>query len=156
MLEDILVEFKGTLIIVSHDRDFLDNVVTSTLVFEGNGIVTEHVGGYSDWRQEVERLSTPKRPTASTKAEPAPPVSKETPKKSGKMSNRDRKDLQDLPAKIAKLEEEQSDLTAQLADPELYKDGPTKAAELQKKIQAIEAEHGTALARWLELESRQG
>ena len=156
VLEDILVEFKGTLIIVSHDRDFLDNVVTSTLVFEGNGIVTEHVGGYSDWRQEVERLSTPKRPTASTKAEPAPPVSKETPKKSGKMSNRDRKDLQDLPAKIAKLEEEQSDLTAQLADPELYKDGPTKAAELQKKIQAIEAEHGTALARWLELESRQG
>jgi ATP-binding cassette subfamily F protein uup len=70
------------------------------------------------------------------------------------MNNKERQDLVDLPVKIAKLEEEQSDLTAQLADPELYKDGPLKASQIQKRLQEIESQHSQALSRWLELESR--
>ena len=148
VLEDILVEYKGTLIIVSHDRDFLDNVVTSTLVFEGNGIISEHVGGYSDWRREVERNKRPAIPNKTNTP------SSEPTKKPAKMNNKERQDLVDLPVKIAKLEEEQADLTAQLADPELYKDGPLKASQIQKRLQEIESQHSQALSRWLELESR--
>jgi ATP-binding cassette subfamily F protein uup len=156
VLEDLLVEYKGTLIIVSHDRDFLDNVVTSTLVFEGNGIVTEHAGGYTDWRNEVERVANSKRgqPTAA-KATPAPET-KPVAGKSVKLSNKDRQDIVELPGKIAELEAEQSKIAAQLADPEVYKNGGALFAELQKRLQTIDAEHNVAMQRWLELESRKG
>jgi ATP-binding cassette subfamily F protein uup len=149
VLEDILVDYSGTLIIVSHDRDFLDNVVTSTLVFEGNGVVTEHVGGYSDWRAEVARLAAAKRATATKPTEPTPKAPT-----AAKLSNKERKELETLPARIEQLEAEQASLTAQLGDPELYKDGGAKAAELQRRLQAAEIEHSAALARWMELDAR--
>ncbi|MFN5806150.1 MAG: ATP-binding cassette domain-containing protein [Opitutia bacterium] len=149
VLEDILVDYSGTLIIVSHDRDFLDNVVTSTLVFEGNGVVTEHVGGYSDWRAEVARLAAAKRSGGTKPAEPT--VKGPSP---AKLSNKERKELETLPARIDQLEAEQASLTAQLGDPELYKDGGAKAAELQRRLQAAEIEHSAALARWMELDAR--
>ncbi|MEY3958251.1 MAG: hypothetical protein RJA37_854 [Verrucomicrobiota bacterium] len=149
VLEDILVDYSGTLIIVSHDRDFLDNVVTSTLVFEGNGVVTEHVGGYSDWRAEVARLAAAKRSGGTKPAEPT--VKGPAP---AKLSNKERKELETLPARIEQLEAEQASLTAQLGDPELYKDGGAKAAELQRRLQAAEIEHSSALARWMELDAR--
>ena len=156
VLEDLLVEYKGTLIIVSHDRDFLDNVVTSTLVFEGNGIVTEHAGGYTDWRNEVERIANSKRGqpvVAKTNAasEPKPAAGK-----SAKLSNKDRQDIVELPGKIAELEAEQSKIAAQLADPDVYKNGGALFTELQKRLQTIDAEHNLAVQRWLELESRKG
>ncbi len=149
VLEDILVDYSGTLIIVSHDRDFLDNVVTSTLVFEGNGVVTEHVGGYSDWRAEVARLAAAKRATATKPTEPTTKAPT-----AAKLSNKERKELETLPARIEQLEAEQASLTAQLGDPELYKDGGAKAAELQRRLQAAETEHSAALARWMELDAR--
>ncbi len=149
VLEDILVDYSGTLIIVSHDRDFLDNVVTSTLVFEGNGVVTEHVGGYSDWRAEVARLAAAKRATATKPTETTPKAPT-----AAKLSNKERKELETLPARIEQLEAEQASLTAQLGDPELYKDGGAKAAELQRRLQAAETEHSAALARWMELDAR--
>ncbi len=151
VLEQLLVDYPGTLLLVSHDRAFLDNVVTSTLVFEGDGRVTEHVGGYSDWRAEVaRRAKVPAPAKAAAKPSPAPTAA---PAKSGrKLSNKEQRELAELPARIAALEQQQADLTAQLGDPGLYKDGPAKAKELQDKLAETEQAHAAALNRWMELE----
>ncbi|GBL27369.1 ABC transporter ATP-binding protein uup [Verrucomicrobiota bacterium] len=154
VLEDILVDYTGTLIVVSHDRAFLDNVVTSTLVFEGNGIVTEHAGGYTDWRNELARIAVAKRTIAALQSAPKPTAAKSTTPVGAKLNNKERKDLETLPAKIEQLEAEQATLSVQLGDPEIYKDGGAKAAELQKRLHAAEAEHSAALSRWMELDAR--
>ena len=151
VLEQLLVDYPGTLLLVSHDRAFLDNVVTSTLVFEGDGRVTEHVGGYSDWRAEVARRAkapSPAKPAPKTAPTPAPA----TAKPARKLSNKEQRELAELPGRIAELEKTQADLTAQLGDPALYKDGPAKAKDLQDRLAAAEKAHADALARWLELE----
>jgi ATP-binding cassette subfamily F protein uup len=154
VLEDILVDYTGTLIVVSHDRAFLDNVVTSTLVFEGNGIVTEHAGGYTDWRNELARIAVAKRTIAALQSAPKPTASKAAAPVGAKLNNKERKDLETLPSKIEQLEAEQATLSVQLGDPEIYKDGGAKAAELQKRLHAAEAEHSAALSRWMELDAR--
>ena len=154
VLEDILVDYTGTLIVVSHDRAFLDNVVTSTLVFEGNGIVTEHAGGYTDWRNELARIAVAKRIVATQQPTQKPTASKAAGSVGAKLNNKERKDLETLPAKIEQLEAEQATLSVQLGDPEIYKDGGAKAAELQKRLHAAEAEHSAALSRWMELDAR--
>jgi ATP-binding cassette subfamily F protein uup len=154
VLEDILVDYTGTLIVVSHDRAFLDNVVTSTLVFEGNGIVTEHAGGYTDWRNELARIAVAKRTIAALQSTPRPTASKAVAATGAKLNNKERKDLETLPSKIEQLEAEQATLSVQLGDPEIYKDGGAKAAELQKRLHAAEAEHSAALGRWMELDAR--
>jgi len=154
VLEDILVDYTGTLIVVSHDRAFLDNVVTSTLVFEGNGIVTEHAGGYTDWRNELARIAVAKRIVATLQSAPKPTAAKSTTPVGAKLNNKERKDLETLPSKIEQLEAEQATLSVQLGDPEIYKDGGAKAAELQKRLHAAEAEHSAALSRWMELDAR--
>jgi ATP-binding cassette subfamily F protein uup len=154
VLEDILVDYTGTLIVVSHDRAFLDNVVTSTLVFEGDGIVTEHAGGYTDWRNELARIAVAKRTIAALQSAPKPTAAKSTTPVGAKLNNKERKDLETLPAKIEQLEAEQATLSVQLGDPEIYKDGGAKAAELQKRLHAAEAEHSAALSRGMELDAR--
>ncbi len=155
VLEDILVDYVGTLIMVSHDRAFLDNVVTSTLVFEGDGVVTEHAGGYTDWRNELARIAVAKR-TASMGTATKPVAAKSAPsaQPGTKLNNKERKELETLPGKIEQLEAEQAQITVQLGDPEIYKDGSTKAAALQKRLHAAEAEHSTALGRWMDLDAR--
>lgn len=154
VLEDILVDYAGTLIMVSHDRAFLDNVVTSTLVFEGDGVVTEHAGGYTDWRNELVRIAVAKR-TAALGATAKPVAqSKSAAQPGAKLNNKERKELETLPAKIEQLEAEQAQITVQLGDPEIYKDGGAQAASLQKRLHAAEAEHAEALARWLDLDAR--
>ncbi len=161
VLEQLLVDYPGTLLLVSHDRDFLDHVVTSTLVFEGDGRVTEHVGGYTDWREEVARLAKAPKPAAKAApaprpSAPAPQSPQPAPRSSSpaprKLSNKEQRELAELPARIAALEQEQAELTARLGDPALYKDGPAKAKELQERMAAAEQAHAAALARWLELE----
>jgi ATP-binding cassette subfamily F protein uup len=152
VLEGLLVDYQGTLLLVSHDRDFLDHVVTSTLVFDGNGVVTEHAGGYTDWREEVARLAK-SAPAAKPAAKPAVKPATPAPAKSTrKLSNKEQRELAELPARIAALEKEQADLAAQLGDPDLYKDGGAKAKALQDRLAAAEKEHGAAVSRWLELE----
>ncbi len=156
VLEDLLVEYAGTLIVVSHDRAFLDNVVTETLVFEGNGIVTEHAGGYTDWRNELARIAVAKR-TAGVGAAPrglAQTKSAAPAQPGAKLNNKERKELETLPAKIEQLEAEQAQITVQLGDPEIYKDGGAKASTLQKRLHAAEAEHSAALGRWMDLDAR--
>ena len=154
VLEDILVDYTGTLIVVSHDRAFLDNVVTSTLVFEGDGIVTEHAGGYTDWRNELARIAVAKRTIAALQSAPKPTAAKSTTPVGAKLNNKERKELETLPGRIEQLEAEQAQLTVQLGDPEIYKDGGAQAATLQKKLHALEAEHAQAVERWMELDAR--
>src|SRR5690606_2749583 len=107
-LEDLLVEFKGTLLLVSHDRDFLDEVVTSTLVFEGDGRIGEYIGGYADWIREKERAAAKAKlaPVEKPKAIAAEPKAKAA--STRKLSSKELKELEALPAKIETLEQEQA------------------------------------------------
>ncbi|MDD3180720.1 MAG: ATP-binding cassette domain-containing protein [Opitutaceae bacterium] len=151
LLEDLLVEFKGTLLLVSHDREFLDEVVTSTLVFEGDGRIGEFVGGYSDWLREKQSLIA----ATTARVEPAEPVVTTAPKAATprKLTNRERRELEELPARIEALEAEQAELTAKLASPAFYQgeSGAVKAA--RTRLEGIEQETNRAFARWEELEA---
>jgi ABC transport system ATP-binding/permease protein len=149
LLEDLLINFQGTVLLVSHDRAFLNNVVERTIAFEGNGEVNEYVGGYDDWlRQRPATLSVPK--AGKPALPPAAPVLQATPKPA--LDAREKRELGALPGRIEKLEKEQQALLTQLA--ELYASDPAKAAATQKKLSALEAELAGATARWEELEAR--
>ena len=158
LLEDLLVEFPGTVLIVSHDREFLDEVVTSSLVFEGGGVIGDYVGGYSDWQHDKQkqalaagRAQRPAAPSASRTTGPVVPTSKSD--KPKKLSNKEQKELEALPAKIEALEQEQAQLTAKLADPAFYKKEPQKFIEVKARLDALEREHAVTFARWEALEA---
>jgi len=153
LLEDLLVEYQGTLLVVSHDRDFLDNVVTSTLVFEGDGRIGEYVGGYTDWVREKEKRAAAEKAREAQAVRPV--VASDSPRaaKARKLTNKEQKELAELPARIEALEKEQTELTAKLADPVFYKTAGAKFAEVKARLDAIEAEHAKAFARWEELEA---
>jgi len=148
LLEDLLVEYEGTLLIVSHDRDFLDNVVTSTLVFEGDGRIGDYVGGYGDWVRGRDKAAA--RAAAPRPAEP-PAASKARP--SRRLTNKESQELESLPARIDALEAEQADLGARLADPVFYQRERAAAAAVSVRLDEIERQHAAALARWEELEA---
>ncbi len=150
LLEELLQEYSGTVLIVSHDRTFLDNVVTQSIVFEGEGKLTEIVGGYGDWLAWKRQQAQPQ--TAKTEA-PKPLAAK--PAAKGKLSYKDARELEALPAQIQSLETEQMEIAARLADPALYQTDPRAAAKLQARSEAIDAELLDALARWEALEARQ-
>jgi len=158
LLEDLLVEFQGTLLLVSHDREFLDEVVTSTLVFEGDGKLGDYAGGYTDWMQDkakqaaraltVAGVADPGRGNTKAPGSTTPATTKPAKKLSGK----EQKELETLPAKIEALEKEQAELTAKLADPAFYKTQGAKFAEVKTRLEAVEREHATVFARWEALE----
>jgi ATP-binding cassette subfamily F protein uup len=150
LLEDLLVEFDGTLLLVSHDREFLDEVVTGTLVFEGDGRIREYVGGYSDWRREVERAA-PADPKTGPARPPAPP--KPAAPSVRKLTNKERRELEELPARIEALETEQAALVAKIATPAFYQGDPTEVTAARARLAAIEQETAAAFARWEELEA---
>jgi ATP-binding cassette subfamily F protein uup len=132
---------------VSHDREFLDNVVTSIFVFEGEGQITEYVGGYADWlRQKSSRLSAEKKAQAAPK-----PVAKAA--KSRKLTNKERAELEGLPALIETLEAEQAELTAKLADPAFYQKDPGAVAGVKARLLESEQAHAAAFDRWAELDA---
>ena len=151
LLEERLQQYEGTLLLVSHDRELLNNVVTSTLVMAGGGKVEEYAGGYDDWllqRPEAE-------PSAPKKSKPAKP--KEPRRRTGprKLSYREKQDLEQLPATIEALESEQSELHATLADPEVYRRGDgTEIARAKERLAEVETQLEGAYERWEELESR--
>jgi ATP-binding cassette subfamily F protein uup len=145
LLEDLLVEYQGTLLIVSHDRDFLDNVVTSTLVFEGDGRIGDYVGGYADWVHEKEKVAAAARAAAN---EPAPPA-----KSARKLTNKEQRELDALPAQIDALETEQAELGKKLADPVFYQRERSAAAQVKARLDELDRQHAAALARWEELEA---
>ncbi len=152
LLEERLLDYQGTLLLVSHDRAFLDNVVTSTLVFEGGGRIGEYVGGYSDWlRQRPEPAETRKQaPAASRPAQRSRP--KERPRKLG---YKEQRELEQLPGRIESLEQELEQAQQALADPALYQQGGERAAELKADLERLEAGLEQAYQRWEELEARQ-
>ncbi len=149
LLEEMVANYAGTLLLVSHDRAFLDNVVTSTLVFEGEGRVNEYVGGYSDWLRQ--RRSPPSTGKASARA-PRPAAPTETPAKPRKQSYKERRELEASLSAIQHLESEQSRLTAALEDATLFQREPVEAAALVKRLQTIAIELETAFQRWETLE----
>jgi len=159
LLEDLLVEYKGTLIVVSHDRDFLDNVVTSSLVFEGDGRIEEYVGGYSDWIREREKAAARVAAAAATTAALAPaPTGDEAaavrPGRGRRLTAREQKELSELPGRIEALEAEQQTLAAQLADPRFYqREAAPVVAAAKARVIRLDEEHATAFARWEELEA---
>jgi ATP-binding cassette subfamily F protein uup len=152
LLEEQLVEWPGTLLLVSHDRTFLDNVVTSTLVFEDGGHVQEYVGGYEDW------LRQRKMPEAeSLKSEAGgrkPQRDRVSPERSQKLSYKEQRELEGLPARIEALEAEQRALHERTGGAEFYRESPDAIREALARVEAIEAELVDAYARWHELESR--
>jgi ATP-binding cassette subfamily F protein uup len=151
LLEDLLLEFQGTLLLVSHDREFLDHVVTSTLVAEGGGEWREYVGGYEDWLRQ-------KRAEAPAPA-PKPGKSKSggTPRASGgkarKPGFQEKRELAELPGKIEKLEAEKLDLFERMAAPGFYGGPAAEVAKAQKRLASVEEELARAYARWMELET---
>jgi ATP-binding cassette subfamily F protein uup len=158
LLEDLLVEFQGTLLLVSHDREFLDNVVTSTLVFEGDGRIGDYVGGYTDWLRETRKTAAAAQPApglTEAVARTAAPGEKNSrsPARGRKLTNKERAELESLPATIEALESEQAELTGRLADPETYQREPGAVPAIQARLEAIGWELSAAFARWEELET---
>ncbi len=144
------MDYQGTLLVVSHDRAFINNVVTSTLVFEGEGVVREYVGGYDDWLSQCPKHSDPPKPAPQKAQAPskAKPVSR--PNKLGYMQKRE---LERLPARIEALEAEQEQLSRQMGDPVFYKGAPQEIAAAGSRLKAVEALLEAAFDRWEVLEA---
>jgi ATP-binding cassette subfamily F protein uup len=159
LLEDLLVEYQGTLLVVSHDRDFLDNVVTSTLVFEGEGRIGEYIGGYSDWVREKEKQAAQTKAAGLAESDrrsgPVAPAGPAEPKLR-KLTNKEQQELESLPARIETLEKQQAELTAKLSDPVFYRTAGAQFTAVKTSLDALEKEHAQAFSRWAELEARRG
>ncbi len=152
LLEERLADFGGTLFLVSHDRDFLDRVVTRSLVFEAPGRIGDYVGGYQDWLRQrpVPVVAKASKPVAKPKPAPVKP----SPAKTGSLSRDERKELGRLPGQLEKLEVRQAELSAELAAPELYREDPKRAQALQRELAELEAQISTTFERWEWLESQ--
>ncbi|MGG6463554.1 ATP-binding cassette domain-containing protein [Solilutibacter silvestris] len=153
LLEELLADYTGTLLLVSHDRDFLDNVVTSTLVLEEGGRVGEYVGGYSDW--ERQRAAPSQAPVAarvaSAPAAPAPAAAEPAAAKR-KLSYKDSRELEALPARIEALETRVAELTAAMADPAFFQRDSAAITADNAALAQAQAELDAAYVRWEELE----
>ena len=155
LLEELLQNYDGTLFLVSHDRTFLDNVVTQTIAAEGDGQWHEYAGGYSDWAsykagvaKEAAKTKADAKPVAKA-AEPVKP-------KGDKLSWKEQRELEALPGKIADLEAEQTELTRRLEDPSIYQTDPQAAKNAAERLSAIDDELMNLLERWEALEVRSG
>ena len=150
LLEDLLADFKGTLLLVSHDRTFLDNVVTSTLVFEGDGKVGQYVGGYADWlRQRV----TEEQAATSQRAG-APAADAKRGNNNRRLSYKEQRELEALPGKIESLEAEQAELHAVLSNPEFYQRPHDKIAAAMERLKGVTNDLEACYARWQSLETQ--
>jgi ATP-binding cassette subfamily F protein uup len=151
LLEELLLEFGGTLLVVSHDREFLDHVVTSTFVFEGGGRVVEYAGGYTDWvRQRPAAATVVPAWSATKKYAPVPTAPRAS--KPRKLSFRETAELAELPDRIDALEREREARYASLADPVLLRDG-TAVAQARSRLAALDAEIAALTERWEALET---
>lgn len=154
LLEVLLQEFSGTVMLVSHDRQFLDNVVTQTIAYEGNGKWGCYVGGFDDWlAQRPAPAIEPTKPKPAKVSAPGKPTSE--PKRKTRLTTWEQRELDELPGQIQALEEQQAALTATLSSPELYQSGTNDAAQVQAQLAGIESELTTLYERWEMLESRQ-
>ena len=154
LLEEMLGGYKGTLLLISHDRAFMDNVVTSTWVFDGKGNIDEYVGGYQDYLEQrpdqtvVDQKSAVKKAMAKAEAEAAPVAAKKV-----KLSYKDQRALEQLPAEMEALEKEQTEINTQLADGSLFVTDSDKALKLSKRLSEIDELLLEKLERWEELDN---
>jgi ATP-binding cassette subfamily F protein uup len=149
LLEELLINYQGTLLLVSHDRAFLDNVVTSTLVFEGNGKIQEYIGGYHDWHEQAklkQQITT--QPTINIKEK----ALKQEIKQTRQINYQDQKELNNLPKKIEKLEAEQQTLEYNMGDPQFYQQDQKIIDQTIERLQKIKDEVNKAYLRWEELD----
>jgi ATP-binding cassette subfamily F protein uup len=156
LLEALLQNYSGTLFLVSHDREFLDNVVTQVIAFEGNGILREYVGGYEDWVRAKGYLKTAAKEQAAKSQQTSPSKAREgreAPLRI-KLDYKEIRELDELPQKIELLEREQAAITRQLGTADFYLNQPEKAKALHERFAAIEEELMNCLARWEELEAK--
>ncbi len=152
LLEELLLDYSGTLLLVSHDREFLNNVVTSTLSISADGQVREYVGGYDDWlRQSAMEVSA--KSSISLKDEVKPRRQAE---RARKLSFREERELEAIPELIATLEEELESLHGTMADPEFYRTAGAEVAKLKGRLEALETDLEEAYLRWEELEMIKG
>ncbi len=151
LLEALLVDYSGTLLVVSHDRVFLNHVVTSTLVFEGRGGVVEYAGGYDDWLTQRRRDENPIPSPQSTK----PKAKQKRPASTAprKLTFKEQRELEQLPKQIESLEREQAALHEELADPEFYKHRGEEVAQANDRLAELEREITAAYTRWEQLEA---
>lgn len=154
LLEELLDQYDGTLFLVSHDRAFLDNVVTQVISFEGDGKLMEYIGGYEDWvrmkKFAAQQAAAPvvAAPKAAVKVEPTKA------KASSKLNSKEARELEAVPQQIEVLEQEQESIAAALGAGDLYRDNPGHAKQLQQRSSEINIEVQKLMARWEELEAR--
>ncbi|MEY2819243.1 MAG: hypothetical protein RL275_2706, partial [Chloroflexota bacterium] len=152
ILEDLLLDYEGTLLLVSHDRAFLNNIVTSTLILDGSGDVKEFVGGYEDWQKQLDEVP-------ASRSTPKPPSTTQTESKSDskpaarKLSYNEKRELDELPQRIQKLEEEQHQLTVKMEAPAFYQQEGSLITQAVERLEQIQKELSQAYERWAELES---
>ncbi|HEX7348236.1 MAG TPA: ATP-binding cassette domain-containing protein [Rhodanobacteraceae bacterium] len=151
LLEELLLGYRGTLLLVSHDRAFLDNVVSSTLVLEGEGRIGEYVGGYTDWLRQ-RRVNPPVARVASVVDEPAVKGAAPRVTAKRKLSFNDQRALQQLPARIEQLESEIAAHTAAMNDPAFFKQDSHAIVQANQALATLQADLDTAYARWAELD----
>ena len=154
LLEQLLADYPGTVFLVSHDRAFLDNVVTQVIVFEGDGKLYENAGGYADWIEARARMQATQSVEKKVSVAPAERRQPERNRKN-KLSWNEEKELAALPDQIAGWEQELTDLQRALTDPALYRESPQKARDIQSKIEKLEADLQNGFVRWEELENKQ-
>ncbi|MCT2532787.1 ATP-binding cassette domain-containing protein [SAR92 clade bacterium H231] len=146
LLEELLIDYKGTIILVSHDRAFLNNVVTSTLVFEGNGSINQYIGGYDDWlrQRKTEQPASSQQPAkAQTKASSA----------SKKLSYKDQRELDNLPQEIENLETQIAGLSEQISQPDFYRGDRNDIAETETRLSELQQQLSHCYDRWESLEN---
>ena len=154
LLEELVADFDGTLLLVSHDREFLDNVTTGTLVLEGGGRITETVGGYSDWAKtsRINQVKTSKSKEDNRKGESEPAREKRSVAKARRLTWKEGKELESLPARIEELETRQAELHDQMADPAFYQEAGDRVARFREELEAVAADLARTYERWEELE----
>jgi ATP-binding cassette subfamily F protein uup len=163
LLEDLLLDYEGTIILVSHDREFLDNVATECFVLRGDGTVAEYSGGYSEWREREQKRRQKQDGSRGRSGRDGGAKRKGGRRREGrggtdgrsrKLGFKERKELAELPDRIAALEEEQAEIHEKLADPSLYREGDgASPRELTERLQEVEQEITAAYERWEELDA---
>ncbi len=149
LLEELLLDYTGTLLLVSHDRAFLNNVVTNTLVFEEEGLINEYVGGYDDWLRQ-RKVDT--SPASREKAPPKPEKAQTRPERTRKLSYKEQRELEDLPERIDALEAEQQRLYNAMSNPTFYQKVGSNIVESNARLESLERELTEAYKRWEILE----
>ncbi|CAB3698299.1 ATP-binding cassette domain-containing protein [Achromobacter pestifer] len=160
LLEELLQEYAGTVLLVSHDRAFLNNVVTQTIAYEGDGRWRDYVGGYDEWVAQRPAVAAPVAEEADIAAKPVDEsaarakVARPKPAKATRMNAWDLRELEGLPDAIAALEAQQAELAGQLADGSLYRDAPAEVDRINAELAKLESELEERFARWELLEAR--